>query len=223
MVGAITGTMRRPQTLVLGRFDAEGALRPVGRSTPLRPDAARDLAGQLTPAGPGHPWGACGSRLPGARGRHSTSCWSNRSWSPRSWWTRRKSAGHGGIRCASPGSGWTSRSRTSRPSGRAPSPPVADRSFPAALDAVRAASRAGEDVVGADATPDDVCTPGCIAGPYCQVARPLPSQVNSKTPGTLRTPFTRRPARKRPRPVRKSSTKAATAWRKRRRWSGVRR
>ncbi|MEU9983771.1 ATP-dependent DNA ligase [Streptomyces sp. NPDC050856] len=56
VVGAITGTVRRPQTLVLGRLDAKGALRPVGRSTPLRPDAARDLAERLTPAGSWHPW-----------------------------------------------------------------------------------------------------------------------------------------------------------------------
>ncbi|MFJ9703366.1 ATP-dependent DNA ligase [Streptomyces fradiae] len=56
VVGAITGTVRRPQTLVLGRLDQTGMLRPVGRSTPLRPDAARDLAERLTPAGPGHPW-----------------------------------------------------------------------------------------------------------------------------------------------------------------------
>lgn len=56
VVGAITGTVRRPQTLVLGRLDQTGMLRPVGRSTPLRPDAARDLAERLTPARPGHPW-----------------------------------------------------------------------------------------------------------------------------------------------------------------------
>ncbi len=56
VVGAITGTVRRPQTLVLGRLDAAGALRAIGRSTPLRPDAARGLAERLRPAGPGHPW-----------------------------------------------------------------------------------------------------------------------------------------------------------------------
>jgi ATP-dependent DNA ligase len=56
VIGAITGTVRQPQTLVLGRLDQTGALRPVARSTPLRPDAARDLAQRLTPAGHGHPW-----------------------------------------------------------------------------------------------------------------------------------------------------------------------
>ncbi|MEU3953602.1 ATP-dependent DNA ligase [Streptomyces achromogenes] len=56
VVGAITGSLRRPQTLVLGRLDAARVLRPVGRSTALRPDAARDLAERLAPARPGHPW-----------------------------------------------------------------------------------------------------------------------------------------------------------------------
>ncbi|AKJ10149.1 DNA ligase [Streptomyces incarnatus] len=55
IVGAITGTPRCPQTLLLGRFDQGGVLRPIGRSTPVRPDAARQLAGQLTLAGRDHP------------------------------------------------------------------------------------------------------------------------------------------------------------------------
>ncbi|MGW7027128.1 hypothetical protein ACWGFX_08065 [Streptomyces xanthophaeus] len=56
VIGAITGTLARPQLLVLGRHDATGRLRSVGRTVPLRPDAARTLAEQLTPAGPGHRW-----------------------------------------------------------------------------------------------------------------------------------------------------------------------
>jgi ATP-dependent DNA ligase len=48
--------MARPQLLVLGLYDTSGVLRSVGRTTVLRPDAARQLAGRLTPAGPGHPW-----------------------------------------------------------------------------------------------------------------------------------------------------------------------
>ncbi|MFF8696775.1 hypothetical protein ACF08W_31635 [Streptomyces sp. NPDC015144] len=55
VIGAATGTVGRPRTLVLGRLDAEGVLRPVARSTPLRPDTARDLAERLAPAEPGHP------------------------------------------------------------------------------------------------------------------------------------------------------------------------
>ncbi|MER5748162.1 ATP-dependent DNA ligase [Streptomyces sp. NPDC002225] len=56
VIGAVTGTVRRPRTLVLGRLDVEGVLRPVARSTPLRPDTAQVLAERLAPAGPGHPW-----------------------------------------------------------------------------------------------------------------------------------------------------------------------
>ncbi|MGW5678247.1 hypothetical protein ACWEV4_24750 [Streptomyces sp. NPDC003860] len=56
VIGAVSGIIRRPQTLVLGRFDETGVLRLGGRSTQLRPDAARDVAERLTLAGPGHPW-----------------------------------------------------------------------------------------------------------------------------------------------------------------------
>ncbi|WP_258056077.1 ATP-dependent DNA ligase [Streptomyces sp. Ru62] len=69
VVGAITGTLHRPQTLVLGRFDQAAALRPVGRSAPLRPDAARQLAEQLSPARQGHPW----------EGVRFTSSWGSRT------------------------------------------------------------------------------------------------------------------------------------------------
>nr|WP_263301927.1 hypothetical protein [Streptomyces purpurogeneiscleroticus] len=56
VIGAITGRLGQPQTLVLGRYDDTGQLRAVGRSTPLCPDAVRELAGRLRPAGPGHAW-----------------------------------------------------------------------------------------------------------------------------------------------------------------------
>ncbi|MFJ8086260.1 hypothetical protein ACIQ6Y_37555 [Streptomyces sp. NPDC096205] len=56
VIGAITGSLARPQTLVLGRLDEAGVLRPVARSTPLHPDATRQLAEHLVPAAPGHPW-----------------------------------------------------------------------------------------------------------------------------------------------------------------------
>ncbi|MEU4730785.1 ATP-dependent DNA ligase [Streptomyces sp. NPDC023588] len=56
IIGAITGTLNRPQLLILGRHDPTGRLRPIGRTVPLRPDAARQLAEHLTPAGSGHPW-----------------------------------------------------------------------------------------------------------------------------------------------------------------------
>ncbi|TQJ85265.1 ATP-dependent DNA ligase [Streptomyces sp. SLBN-31] len=56
IVGAITGTPDHPRTLLLGRLDHVGILRHVGRSTPVRPDTARQLAEHLTPAAPGHAW-----------------------------------------------------------------------------------------------------------------------------------------------------------------------
>lgn len=70
IIGGITGTLRRPRTLILGRLDPAGNLRVVGRSTPIRPDIARLAADQLTAAGPGHPWAGMrftaswGSRVP---------------------------------------------------------------------------------------------------------------------------------------------------------------
>ncbi|MEU9083425.1 ATP-dependent DNA ligase [Streptomyces sp. NPDC048357] len=56
IIGAITGTLARPQLLVLGRHDHHGRLRAVGRTVPLRPDAAQQVAEHLTAAGPEHPW-----------------------------------------------------------------------------------------------------------------------------------------------------------------------
>ncbi|MEU3629132.1 ATP-dependent DNA ligase [Streptomyces fradiae] len=56
VVGAVTGSLTRPQILVLSRYDENGALRPVGRTVPLSPDAARQIAGHLRPAPSGHPW-----------------------------------------------------------------------------------------------------------------------------------------------------------------------
>ncbi|MER5730311.1 hypothetical protein ABT084_18580 [Streptomyces sp. NPDC002138] len=68
VIGAITGTLARPQLLVLGRYDDEGRLRSVGRTVPLRPAQSRQVAEHLTAVGPDHPWtgvrfaAACGSR-----------------------------------------------------------------------------------------------------------------------------------------------------------------
>ncbi|MCB0906767.1 MAG: ATP-dependent DNA ligase [Nocardioidaceae bacterium] len=55
IVGAVTGTLTRPQTLVAGRF-RDGVLRIVGRSTPLSTTQAGELATALTPAAEDHPW-----------------------------------------------------------------------------------------------------------------------------------------------------------------------
>ncbi|MET8609736.1 ATP-dependent DNA ligase [Streptomyces misionensis] len=69
IIGAITGTPRHPRSLVLGRLDQDDRLRPVARSTPLRPAAAQQLAEHLAPAAPGHPW----------EGVRFTSSWGSRT------------------------------------------------------------------------------------------------------------------------------------------------
>ncbi|MDK9496178.1 hypothetical protein QEZ40_000522 [Streptomyces katrae] len=56
VIGAVTGTLARPQLLILGRGDEHGGLRAVGRTVALRPDQARQVAEYLTAAGSGHPW-----------------------------------------------------------------------------------------------------------------------------------------------------------------------
>ncbi|OKK10615.1 DNA ligase [Streptomyces sp. CB00455] len=56
IIGAITGTLTRPQLLVLGRHDQDGRLRAVGRTVPLRTEAARLVAEHLTAAVRRHPW-----------------------------------------------------------------------------------------------------------------------------------------------------------------------
>ncbi|MFD6465629.1 hypothetical protein [Streptomyces goshikiensis] len=55
MIGAVTCTLTRPQFLVFGRHDEAGRLRAVGRTVPLRPEQARQVAEQLAPAGPDTP------------------------------------------------------------------------------------------------------------------------------------------------------------------------
>ncbi|MFJ8159985.1 ATP-dependent DNA ligase [Streptomyces sp. NPDC096136] len=66
LIGAVTGTLARPHLLLLGRHDSHGHLHPVGRTGPLRPEAARLVAGSLIPADEGHPW--TGMRFTSARG-----------------------------------------------------------------------------------------------------------------------------------------------------------
>ena len=56
LIGAVTGSLQRPQVLLLGRYDTTGHLRLVGKTTPLKPGLAREFADYLTAAGPGHPW-----------------------------------------------------------------------------------------------------------------------------------------------------------------------
>ncbi|MDX2621591.1 hypothetical protein ABZ745_24260 [Streptomyces sp. NPDC013082] len=56
LIGAVTGFLHRPEVLLLGRYDTTSRLRLVGKTTPLKPGAARDVAEHLTAEGPGHPW-----------------------------------------------------------------------------------------------------------------------------------------------------------------------
>ncbi|MFI2652043.1 MULTISPECIES: hypothetical protein [Micromonospora] len=62
IVGGVTGGIRCPQTVVLGRFDRRGRLRYTGRSHPLTADQGAALAGLLSPprlprrGTVAHPW-----------------------------------------------------------------------------------------------------------------------------------------------------------------------
>jgi ATP-dependent DNA ligase len=56
VVGAITGTLLRPSSVLLGRFDDVDRLRYIGRSTPVTADVRQALVDQLMPASGDHPW-----------------------------------------------------------------------------------------------------------------------------------------------------------------------
>lgn len=56
VVGGITGSLAAPETALLGRFDAAGELRFVGRTRKLRPAQGREVAAALAPDGGDHPW-----------------------------------------------------------------------------------------------------------------------------------------------------------------------
>jgi ATP-dependent DNA ligase len=55
VAGGVIGTLDRPSQLVAGRY-RDGELVVVGRTSPLSPAQARELAAVLTPAGNDHPW-----------------------------------------------------------------------------------------------------------------------------------------------------------------------
>jgi ATP-dependent DNA ligase len=55
LAGGVIGPLDRPSQLVAGRY-RDGELVVVGRTSPLPPAAAAELAGVLTPAGDDHPW-----------------------------------------------------------------------------------------------------------------------------------------------------------------------
>ncbi|UUA11587.1 MULTISPECIES: ATP-dependent DNA ligase [Streptomyces] len=56
IVGAVTGSLAAPRTVLLGRYDDAGRLRYTGRSATLSQAAGRDLAELLTPPPAAHPW-----------------------------------------------------------------------------------------------------------------------------------------------------------------------
>lgn len=59
IVGGVTGTLDRPESLVLGRIHrSDGQLHVAGRTTDLSPDAADRIAERIRPAGEEHPWPA---------------------------------------------------------------------------------------------------------------------------------------------------------------------
>ncbi|MGX1127915.1 ATP-dependent DNA ligase [Streptomyces glaucescens] len=63
VIGAVTGSLAAPRTVVLGRYGTDGLLQYVGRSTTLSQAAARALAERLAPpAAGGHPWEGWTSR-----------------------------------------------------------------------------------------------------------------------------------------------------------------
>lgn len=56
IVGAVTGTLAAPTSLLLGRFDDSGRLQYVGRTSTLAQTASSTVAGLLVLAQGGHPW-----------------------------------------------------------------------------------------------------------------------------------------------------------------------
>lgn len=58
VVGAVTGPLMSPTSVLLGRYDQHSKLRLVARSTPLPAALRRELGVVLAAAGPDHPWSA---------------------------------------------------------------------------------------------------------------------------------------------------------------------
>jgi ATP-dependent DNA ligase len=56
IVGAVTGSLAAPSSLLLGRYDDDGRLQYTGRTTTLARAASATVAGLLPPARRGHPW-----------------------------------------------------------------------------------------------------------------------------------------------------------------------
>ncbi|MER7219036.1 MULTISPECIES: ATP dependent DNA ligase [Streptomyces] len=56
VIGAVTGSLTAPRTVLLGRYDAAGRLQYAGRSTTLSQAVSRALVGVLAPPMGAHPW-----------------------------------------------------------------------------------------------------------------------------------------------------------------------
>ncbi|WP_079142280.1 ATP-dependent DNA ligase [Streptomyces sp. LUP30] len=56
IVGAVTGSLTAPRSLLLGRYDDDGRLQYTGRTTTLTRTASTAVAGLLAPAQHDHPW-----------------------------------------------------------------------------------------------------------------------------------------------------------------------
>ncbi|MER5509366.1 ATP-dependent DNA ligase [Streptomyces sp. NPDC002766] len=56
IVGAVTGPLTAPRTLLLGRHDSAGRLQYIGRTTTLTAAAGTALAPLISPANSTHPW-----------------------------------------------------------------------------------------------------------------------------------------------------------------------
>ncbi|MGV9503626.1 hypothetical protein ACWDQ0_35705 [Streptomyces sp. NPDC003642] len=55
-MGAVTGSLATPRTVLLGRYDHAGRLQYTGRSTTLSQATGRALSDVLSPARGAHPW-----------------------------------------------------------------------------------------------------------------------------------------------------------------------
>lgn len=57
IIGGVTGTLTRPESLIVGRIHrVDGQLHIAAKTTELPPAAASEVAAAITPAGDAHPW-----------------------------------------------------------------------------------------------------------------------------------------------------------------------
>jgi hypothetical protein len=112
IIGAVPGSLRRPEVLVVGRYRGN-ELDIVGRTVKLNDEQSTGLGKLLRPAGSGHPWPDEISTAPGAKAPRPRSSGSNPNWSWKSPPTRRCKPAATGIRCAWFGTGPTSHRATS--------------------------------------------------------------------------------------------------------------